>query len=672
MVHSAWRIQGIYRKTLIVILALLLAIVSVGKAQEKTTPQYDGYLFAYFEGSGPDGEQEQLRLAVSADAREWVALNDNQPIIRSSRISQTGGIRDPHLLRGEDGESYFLVATDMFTKKDGWDSNPGIVMLRSVDLIHWRSTAIDLAKLYPKEFANVQWVWAPQTIYDPEAKKYLVYFTIRFRGQENLDFYSAYANADFSGFEATPTLMFRAKHGAIDGDIIFKDGVYHLFFKGNTKDNSGKEYKNGIQQATSRSLQGPWFEHSKYLDAYASKSTVVEGSSVFKLNNSDQYVLMYDLYSAGRYEFQRSNDLHHFNPKTESFAKNFHPRHGSVVGVTHREVAQLNERWGGVPDEMLRQMEEPSPYVDAPDPSVSNTGGNPIITDVFTADPAPLVVGDTVYLYVGRDEARPDQPYTMHEWLVFSSKDLVNWRFEGAPLAPKDFRWATRDAYAAHVAENDGKFYFYVSTEHDDSKPGKAIGVAVADDPTGPFVDARGSALVTADMTPHGKHSWEDIDPAVFTDDDGVSYLFWGNVNCYYARLKENMIELDGPIHRIAGDELHHFTEAPWVHKRRGLYYLTYASGFPEKIAYSTAQQITGPWKARGLLAEMAGNSNTIHQGIISFGGRDYFFYHNGAIQAPNPGGSYRRSVCIEELRYNEDGTLQRVVQTTEGVGRAE
>ncbi|MCA9241865.1 MAG: family 43 glycosylhydrolase, partial [Planctomycetales bacterium] len=510
------------------------------------------------------------------------------------------------------------------------------------------------------------------TIYDPEAKKYLVYFTIRFRGQDNLDFYSAYANADFTGFEAEPTLMFRAKHGAIDGDIVLKDGVYHLFFKGNTKDGDGKEYKNGIKQATSRSLQGPWVEDEKYLDAYANKATVVEGSSVFKLNDSDQYVLMYDLYSDGRYEFQRSADLSHFTPNTESFTKDFHPRHGSVIGITHQEAARLNKEWGGAPADMLRQMKQTKQYDQAPDPTVSSTGGNPIISDVFTADPAPLVVGDTVYLYVGHDDARPDQHYTMPEWYVFSSQDLVNWRFEGAPLAPKDFRWASRDAYAAHVAERNGKFFFYVSTEHDGSKPGKAIGVAVADHPTGPFVDARGSALVTADMTPRGKHSWEDIDPAVFTDDDGASYLFWGNVNCYYAKLKENMIELDGPIERVPDDQLHQFTEAPWVHKKGDLYYLTYASGFPEKIAYSTAEKVSGPWTPRGVLAEVAGNSNTIHQGIVTFKGKDYFFYHNGSIQAPNTGGSYRRSVCIDELRYDGEGNLRRVLQTTEGIRSAD
>ena len=293
---------------------------------------------------------------------------------------------------------------------------------------------------------------------------------------------------------------------------------------------------------------------------------------------------------------------------------------------------------------------------------------NPIITDVFTADPAAIVHGDTVYLYTGHDEAKPNQHYTMRDWLCFSSKDMKTWTPHGPLLSVKDFAWAKSDAYAAHVAEKDGKFYWFVSIEHNDSKRGKAIGVAVADSPTGPFKDARGSALVTADMTPKGKHSWEDIDPAIFIDADGTPYLFWGNRHCYYAKLKPNMIELDGPIVEIT--DLERFTEAPWIHKHRDTYYLTYASGFPEKISYATAPSITGPWTSRGLLAEGAFNSNTIHQSIIEFKDQWYFIYHDGSIQHDNPlggGGSYRRSVCIDYLHHNPDGSLKRVVMTTEG-----
>lgn len=313
-------------------------------------PKYEGYLFAYFEGKAGDRKcQEQLRFAISSDAIYWKALNNNEPILDADVISQTGGIRDPHILCGEEEGTFYMVATDMSTAKNGWGPNPGITMLKSPDLIRWTHSTIDLAKLYPEKFGHVQWVWAPQTIYDPVVGKYLIYFTIRFKGDDKLDFYGAYADKDFSGFEGEPFLMFSPKHGGIDADIVHKDGTYHLFFKGNTKDDDGKEFESGIKQATAKSLQGPWTEHFEYLDVYHNSRTNVEGSSVFKRNGSDTYILMYDLYSSGRYEYQMSTDLYHFSDKPESFVKDFHPRHGSVISLTADEIRRLNEKWGAVP-----------------------------------------------------------------------------------------------------------------------------------------------------------------------------------------------------------------------------------------------------------------------------------------------------------------------------------
>lgn len=307
--------------------------------------------------------------------------------------------------------------------------------------------------------------------------------------------------------------------------------------------------------------------------------------------------------------------------------------------------------------------------------TISTYADNPIITDVFTADPAPLVYKDTVYLYVGQDEG-DGKRYNMPRWRVYSSSDLVNWKDEGAPLTPSDFEWSTGGAtsWAGHVIEKNGKFYWYITCDHGDIH-GKAIGVAVSSSPTGPFKDARGTALITNDMTKEAKISWDDIDPAAFIDDDGQAWLFWGNQKCYYAKLKDNMIDLDGPIRVVPDNQVERFTEAPWIHKRGDIYYLSYATGFPEKTAYSTSKSITGPWKYQGLVAEGAQNSNTIHQGIISFKGKDYFFYHSGMLQFDqtdtNGGGSFLRSACIDDLYYNEDGTIKRVVQTTEGVSEA-
>ncbi|MFD1875075.1 glycoside hydrolase family 43 protein [Hymenobacter bucti] len=294
-------------------------------------------------------------------------------------------------------------------------------------------------------------------------------------------------------------------------------------------------------------------------------------------------------------------------------------------------------------------------------------GGNPIIKTKYTADPAAMVQNGTVYLYTGHDVApAPQERYEMHEWLCFSSKDMVNWTEHPSPLKVSDFAWAKDDAWASQVIARNGKFYWYAAVEHG-TIHGKAIGVAVADNPTGPFKDARGSALITNDMTKAASISWDDIDPTVIIDKKGQAYLFWGNTACYYAKLKPNMTELDGPIQTVSG--LPRFTEAPWIHEHNGWYYLSFATEFPEKIAYAMSRSIEGPWEYRGLLNEIAGNSNTNHQSIIDFKGKSYFIYHNGGMDVK--GSSYRRSVCIDYLYYNKDGTLKRVQMTTEGVQAA-
>ena len=288
------------------ILATLLSSLFWAAPASASTPKnkYAGYLFAYFEGSGEGKLQEHLRFAISKDAKDWYALNNNRPIVSSDTISTSGGIRDPHILRGADGY-YYIVATDMNTVKNGWKDNPGIVMMRSADLVHWSHSKIVLKEAY-KNFADAYWVWAPQTIYDRKAKKYMVYFTLQRTGdgRKSLITYYAYANNNFTGFESEPKVLFSAKYGSIDNDIIERNGVYHLFYKGNIKNAEGKEIQNGIQMATAKKLTGPWKEDFKFIDAYANQKTGVEGSGVFPLNDGSGYVLMYDLYGSGRYEYQ--------------------------------------------------------------------------------------------------------------------------------------------------------------------------------------------------------------------------------------------------------------------------------------------------------------------------------------------------------------------------------
>ena len=628
---------------------LFLMAICLQASAQVTTPlasrrgvggEAAGYLFAYFEGGGDQKLMEQLRFAVSEDAQNWYALNGNRPIIASDSISESGGIRDPHILRGEDG-CYYIVATDMHTydPKQGWGSNPGIVLLKSKDLVNWTHAKINLSKDWSGHFGDAYWVWAPQTIYDRKAGKYMIYFTLQRNDRKTLITYYAYANKDFTAFESEPKVLFSAKYGSIDADIIEKDGVFHLFYKGNTKDENGREIKNGIQQATSKKLTGPYKEDFEYLDAYAGTRTNVEGSGVFKLNGRDEYILMYDLYSSGRYEYQTSKDLKTFTREPQSFRKDFFPRHGTVMSVTAEELERLQQKWGYV---LKHEFE---------------STGNPVIRDKHTADPAALVENDTLWLFAGHDAAGNQSGYVMKDWLLYSTTDMKHWTEYPSPLHIDDFRWAdSKQAYAGHVAKGkDGRYYWYVSTNW------CGIGVAVADKITGPYRDALGKPLLTNKDCFASKHSWACIDPAILIDDDGTAYIIWGNRECYCAKLKDNMTEIDGEIRRI---DVPRFTEAPWMHKHNGKYYLTYASGWPEKIAYAISDNIFGPYTPMGVISEIAGNSNTTHPAIVRFKDQWLFFSHNGGL---SDGGSYSRSVIAEPMSYDRDGRINFIPATPQG-----
>ena len=297
--------------------------------------------------------------------------------------------------------------------------------------------------------------------------------------------------------------------------------------------------------------------------------------------------------------------------------------------------------------------------------------GNPIVRDRYTADPAPLVVGDTLYLYVGHDKAAGDQMFNITEWLAYSTKDMIHWTAHGPIMRPTDFGWVQKDAWASQVHVKDGRFWFYTAVEHDPATShGKAIGVAVADNPLGPFRDARGTALVRNEDT-KGPHNWDDIDPTVWTEPDGTSWLIWGNAICYIAKLAPDMISFDGPIRTI---DLPDYEEGPWIFKRGDMYFLAYASmdkaiSPDERISYATAPSIEGPWTWRGEITGSAANSFTIHPGIVEFKGEWYLFYHVGTLQVGSQTGAIgRRAVAVERLHFDSDGTIQHVEQTGQGI----
>ncbi|KAK6530332.1 hypothetical protein TWF694_003689 [Orbilia ellipsospora] len=289
---------------------------------------------------------------------------------------------------------------------------------------------------------------------------------------------------------------------------------------------------------------------------------------------------------------------------------------------------------------------------------------NPIIQTIYTADPAPVVYNNTVYLFADHDEDG-STTYTMKDWRLFSSTDMVNWQDYGVVMSLSTFSWANANAWAGQVIARNNKFYYYAPMRH--TTGSMAVGVGVSDTITGPYKDALGKPLVENN----------EIDPTVFIDDDGQAWLYWGNPDLYYVKLNSDMISYSGSPTKInlttagfgtrSGNAQRPttFEEGPWAYKRSGKYYMIYAANCcSEDIRYSIGTSPTGPWTYEGVIMPAGGKSFTNHPGIIDFQGNSYFFYHNGAL----PGGSgYTRSICVEKFTYNSDGTIPSIAQTSNG-----
>ncbi|WP_460686141.1 glycoside hydrolase family 43 protein [Niabella aquatica] len=310
------------------------------------------------------------------------------------------------------------------------------------------------------------------------------------------------------------------------------------------------------------------------------------------------------------------------------------------------------------------------------------TAQNPVVQTNYTPDPAPMVYKDRVYMYTGDDIPGYDF-YYMTRWRVYSSEDMVNWTDHGVPIALESFSWARDRAWAAQCVARNGKFYWYVCAQTVDNN--MAIGVAVADSPTGPFKDALGKPLITTG-------SWSNIDPTAYIDDDGQAYLYWGNGSLYYVKLNKDMLSYSGGIVEVpqsiasfggvrrprnnnnaqaaspAEPNKDMYVEGPWFYKRNGIYYQMFAGmdKGKETLSYAISNGPAGPWKYQGkIMVDQPTNSFTNHGGIIDFRGRSYLFYHTGLLKG---GGSYGRSSAIETFHYNPDGTIPQVAMTKEGV----
>lgn len=600
-------------------------------------PPVSAYLFTYFTGN--DSRDEAIKFAVSRDGLNFTALNDNCPIIDSRLISETGGVRDPHIMRTEDGRRFYMVVTDMTSCK-GWDSNRGLTLLKSDDLVNWTSSVINIRKRF-KGHADLKRVWAPQTIYDRDAGKYMVYWSMKHGDGPDIIYY-AYTNDDFTDFITRPEPLFlpRDRKSCIDGDIVYHNGLYHLFYK-------TEGHGDGIRKATTKKLtSGKWVETPGYKQQ---TDKPVEGAGTFRLIGSDKFILMYDVYMDGRYQFTESTDLDSFRVVDNAVSMDFHPRHGTVMPITDEEYSRLQRAF----------------------PSRLKDVTNPILPE-FHADPEILYSEKTGRYYIySTTDGFPGWGGTY--FTCYSSPDLSHWKYEGVTLdvSSPQVAWADGNAWAPAIIEKntpDGyRSYFYFSANAIDGS-GKKISVAVADDPTGPF-EALAHPIVSESPAGRG----QQIDVAVFHDPvSGKNYLYWGNGYMAGAELSADMLSIRPETVTVMTPEGgtlqdYDYREAPYVFYREGKYYFLWSvddTGSPNyHVAYGTAQSPLGPIEVAPqpvILAQKDNKIGTAHNSVLRLPGTDIWVtvYHriNRAYRDLNPG--IHREVCIDRLLFNPDGTI--------------
>lgn len=313
----------------------------------------------------------------------------------------------------------------------------------------------------------------------------------------------------------------------------------------------------------------------------------------------------------------------------------------------------------------------------------------PLFTDVFYADPSAHVFNGKLYIYPSHDienNIKPDDngsQYAMEDYHVLSIDDFNSACIDnGQALHMKDVPWVKRQMWAPDAAYKNGKYYLYFPAKDKDDI--FRIGVATSSSPTGPFTAEKNYI--------EGSFS---MDPAVFTDSDGKSYMYFGGLMggqlqnwatgkfdknarlpigsqvalvpkiaelnddmlSFKAQPKDISIVDENGKPLIAKDEKRRFFEAVWVHKYNDNYYLSYSTGTTHYIAYAMSKSPTGPFTYKGVILEPVKKGWTTHHSIVQFNDKWYLFYHDATVS----GVDNKRSLKYSELEYNSDGTIKTI-----------
>ncbi|NEE06832.1 family 43 glycosylhydrolase [Streptomyces sp. SID7499] len=692
--------------------------------------KYAGYLFAYFTGEGTaDGEQIRYALSRGNDPLHWRELNAGKPVLTSTTGEK--GLRDPFVIRSPKGDKFYLIATDlrMYQNSSGsWDQvqrhgSKSIMVWESTDLVHW--TDQRLVKVSPDSAGNT---WAPEAYWDDELDSYVVFWASKLYADDDPDHKGdtynkmLYATTkDFRTF-SEPKVWNDPGYSVIDSTVVKYEDEYYRYTKDERDPGSSSPCSKFITGEKSTSLTSTTYD---FVADCIGKGAMDrgEGPTVFKSNTEKKWYLFIDEYGGRGYVPFETTDLASgkWTPST-NYQLPASPRHGTVLPVTQREYDRLLAAY-------------PATSTSVVDATAKHQKGYAIVTDsaskvVLPMKPDAGLRDLAPKLWVGegakispksgtRRDFRTPQKYTVtaadgtkRTWTVeavrtrspilpglnadpdvhylngrywiypttdgfqgwsgtrfkaYSSKDLVNWKDHGVilDLGP-DVSWADKNAWAPAVAERDGTYYFYFCAE-------QQIGVAVADSPAGPFKDALGKPLVAKG----GSLKGQMIDPAVFTDDDGRAYLYWGNGHGYVVPLNDDMVSYNASeVRDITPDN---FREGSFVIKRKGTYYFMWSEDDTRSenyhVAYATGPSPLGPWTKRGTILQKRpeyGILATGHHSVVNTPGTDdwYMVYHRFALNGPGlPGGDgMHRETTVDRMEFAADGTITPVIPTLEGI----
>lgn len=665
-------------------LASSALLTSAAPAQGQNTRRQDadayaGYLFTYFTGNTLEGENIYLAASNGNNALDWRNLNSNQPILTSSYGER--GLRHPFIIRSHDGAKFWILATDLsIGGGTSWDASQRngsryIEIWESSDLVNWSEQRHTLVSP-----PTAGMTWAPEAHWDDSIGAYVVYWASKIYAESDpehsADTYPRMMYATTTDFVTFSEAKVWTDFNRIDSTVLQSEGVYYRFSK-----DYGVETGTGCEDIVQESsddllaLQPPadtWPVVDGCIGADSGLGAV-EGPTAFKANAGDErgekFYLFVDQYTGSGYTALETEDI--ANPDwTVSSDQNLpaSPRHGTVLPVTQAELDRVNEAYGAsakrsvLPSSIKARQEEEEAG-----------NGSPVLPGYY-ADPNIFVSDCTYYIYATTD-GYPG--WGGKDFYVWSSPDLVSWTRSEAPILTLNgmsgnVPWATGNAWAPTIIEKKGKFYFYFSGANPDYDDAKTIGVAVAESPEGPFTAEAEPFITNTEAITTG----QAIDADAFHDPkSGNFYLYWGNGTPLMAELSEDMLSL-APDTTTEIEGLADFREAAFVVYRDPYYHMTYSIDDTRsedyRVGYATATTPRGPFTYRGVVLQKdveKGILGTGHDSVINVPGTDEWVmaYHRFAI----PGGNgTEREVTLDWVRFGEDGLMEAVVPTLEGVGK--